>query len=119
PVTGYWRDVGRPESFLMAHRDLLAGRIGVFDHPERPVLSHPSAGPPGIVAEGSTVVDSMVGPRSVVRGTVRRSVLGPRVEVQAGAVVEDCVLFGDTVVEAGARVATAVVDEGVTVGRDA
>lgn len=119
PVTGYWRDVGRPESFLMAHRDLLAGRIGVFDHPERPVLSHPSEGPPGIVAEGSTVVDSMVGPRSVVRGTVRRSVLGPRVEVQAGAVVEDCVLFGDTVVEAGARVATAVVDEGVTVGRDA
>lgn len=61
----------------------------------------------------------MVGPASRIRGTVRRSVVGPRVEVQTGAVVEDSVLMGDTVVAAGAAVRTAIVDTGVRVGRDA
>ena len=26
PLPGYWRDLGRPETYLAAHRDLLAGR---------------------------------------------------------------------------------------------
>ena len=119
PLTGYWKDVGRPETYLQAHRDLLAGRIDVFDHPDRPVLSPGVVGPPAWFGAEADVTDSMVGPASRVRGTVRRSVLGPRVEVQSGAVVEDSVLMGDTVVRSGASVRTAVVDTGVTVARDA
>ena len=119
PLTGYWKDVGRPETYLQAHRDLLAGRIDVFDHPDRPVLSPGVVGPPAWFGEGAVVADAMVGPGSRVRGTVRRSVLGPDVEVQTGAVVEDSVLLGSTVVEAGAVVRTAVVDTGCRIGRDA
>ncbi len=40
PLTGYWRDVGQPSLYLQSHRDLLAGRVDVFDHPGRPVISH-------------------------------------------------------------------------------
>jgi glucose-1-phosphate adenylyltransferase len=50
---------------------------------------------------------------------VVRSVLGPGSVVQAGAVVEDSVLFGDVVIEAGAEVRTAIVDDAVVVGRGA
>lgn len=117
--TGYWRDVGRPEAYLQGHRDLVRARVDVFNVRERPVIGHPVTGPPGWVAEGGQVSEAMIGPGSRVSGTVRRSVLGPRVEVQAGAVVEDSVLLGDTVVEAGARVVTTIVDTGVRVGRHA
>ena len=40
PMTGYWRDVGQPGLYLQSHRDLLAGRVDVFDHPARPIISH-------------------------------------------------------------------------------
>jgi glucose-1-phosphate adenylyltransferase len=119
PLPGYWKDVGRPQAYLQAHRDLLAGRVDVFDHPLRPVLAPGIPDPPAWFGDEAAVTGSMVGPGSRVRGTVRRSVLGPRVEVQAGAVVEDSVLLRDVVVEAGAQVRTAVVDEGTRVGRDA
>ncbi|WP_237566031.1 glucose-1-phosphate adenylyltransferase family protein [Ornithinimicrobium cerasi] len=119
PLPGYWRDVGRPKAYLQAHRDLLAGRVDVFDHPLRPVLAPSIPDPPAWFDDEARVSGSMVGPGSRVRGTVRRSVLGPRVEVGSGAVVEDSVLLGDVVVEAGATVRTAVVDEGSRVGRGA
>lgn len=119
PLTGYWRDVGRPEAYLQAHRDLLAGRVDVFDHPDRPVLAPGIPAPPAWFGDEAEVVGSMVGPGSRVRGTVRRSVLGPRVEVQDGALVEDSVLLGDVVVKAGAQVFTTVVDVGARIGRGA
>ncbi|WP_158068540.1 glucose-1-phosphate adenylyltransferase family protein [Serinicoccus sp. CUA-874] len=119
PITGYWKDVGRPQAYLQAHRDLLTGRVDVFGHADRPVLGQTLPGPPGWVGEEGELVDAMVGPGSRVRGRVVRSVLGRGVQVQAGALVEDSVLLDDVLVEAGARVRTSVVDRGTRVGRDA
>ncbi len=116
PLPGYWKDVGRPQAYLQAHRDLLAGRVDVFGHPLRPVLGPSIPDPPAWFGDEADVSGSMVGPGSRIRGTVRNSVLGPRVEVQRGAVVEDCVLLADVVIEAGAAVHTAVVDLGALVG---
>ena len=101
PITGYWKDVGRPQSYLQAHRNLLAGRIDVFDQPGRPVLGPTPVGQPARVRAGAEVEDSMIGPDADVRGRVVRSVLGPGVQVEGGAVVEDSVLLGETLVEAG------------------
>lgn len=119
PIGRYWRDVGRPEAYLAAHRDLIAGRIDALADRENPVLSTMVKRAPGVVRAGAEVEDSVVGLGADVRGRVVRSVLGPGVVVQAGAVVQDSVLFEDVVVETGAQVRTAVVDVDVVVGRDA
>lgn len=119
PISGYWKDVGRPQAYLQAHRDLLAGRVDVFDHPSRPVLGPAIPGVPGWVGAGSEVVDSMVGPGAKVRGRVVRSVIGPDAEIGAGAVVEDSVLLAGVRVEAGAQVRTSIVDTGAWIGPDA
>ncbi|HSP60772.1 MAG TPA: sugar phosphate nucleotidyltransferase [Ornithinimicrobium sp.] len=119
PLEGYWRDVGRPAAYLQAHRDLLAGRVDVFDHPDRPVLSPTPAGAPAWVGDGGVLDGSMVSPGARVRGRVERSVLGPDVVVEGGAVVQDSVLLRGVVVEAGARVSACIVDEGARIGRDA
>lgn len=119
PLPGYWADCGTPAAYLQAHRDLVAGRVDVFDHPGRPVLSRWPERPPARVDDGARVVDSWLAPGAVVRGTVRRSVVGPGAVVERGAVVTDAVLFADVHVERDARVTSAVLDTGVVVGRGA
>lgn len=119
PITSYWRDVGRPEAYLGAHRDLLAGRIDVFDDPEHPVRTRHANRPAARFVDGCVVADSHVSGGAVVRGTVRRSVLGPGVVVGTGALVEDSVIMADTVIEANASVITAIIDERCVIGRGA
>ena len=102
PLPGYWRDLGRPRPYLQGHRDLLAGKVDVFDHPGRPDHPHwPDRTAARVRAAPSS--DSLVSPGCDVAGEVVNSVLGPGVVVEQGARVEDCVLFEDVVVERGAR----------------
>lgn len=119
PMTGYWRDVGRPEVYLQAHRDLLAGKVDVFDRPGMPILSRWPEKPPARVRPSGEVDDALLSPGTVVSGTVRRCVLGPGTVVEKGAVVQDSVLGADVVVAAGARVHTSIVDDGCRIGRGA
>ena len=119
PIGGYWRDVGRPEVYLRAHRDLLAGKVDVFDRQGHPILTRWPERPPARVTESGDVSDSLLSAGVVVQGTVRRSVLGPGVVVEKGAVVQDSVLGADVVVAAGATVTTSIVDDGCRIGRGA
>ena len=122
-LVGYWRDVGKPDKYLVAHQDLLGDDLGIFGDPAWPILTRHPQRVPARVASGAGVYDSLLSPGCRIAGRVERSVLGPGVIVEKGAVVRDSVLFSDTVVEAGAAVDHAIVDEGcriaarATVGR--
>ncbi|MDZ5663848.1 glucose-1-phosphate adenylyltransferase [Nocardioides sp. zg-1308] len=111
PLTGYWRDVGQPSLYLQSHRDLLAGRVDVFDHPGRPVISHWPDRPAARVRASGECRDSVVSPGADVGGLVVGSVLGPGVVVEKGAEVHDSVVMEDCVIRAGAVVRTAILDE--------
>lgn len=116
PMTGYWRDVGRPGAYLQGHRDLLADKVEVFDDLDRPVMSHWADREAARIRRGAVVEDSLVSPGADVSGTVVRSVLGPGVVVEKGAVITDSVLFNDVRVEGGAQVCTSIVDDRVVIG---
>jgi glucose-1-phosphate adenylyltransferase len=118
PLPGYWRDLGRPGAYLQGHRDLVAGRVDVFDHDAAPVISHWDDRPAARLRSGCQVEDSLVSPGADVSGQVVRSVIGPGVVVERGAQVEDCVLFSDCRVEAGAHLFTTVADERSVFARD-
>lgn len=118
-LEGYWRDVGQPGQYLQGHRDLIAGKVDVFNHPDRPVISHWEDLPPARVVAGSEVADSLISPGCVVGGHVERSVLGPGVVVEQGAVVVDSVLLSGVAVESGVHVHTAVVDNDCRLGGSA
>ena len=119
PLPGYWRDLGQPHRYLAAHQDILLDGQGLFDGPAWPILTRQPSREPARVLAGGTVVDSLVSPGSRIRGEVHRSVLGPGVLVEEGAVVRNSVVFADTVVRRGARVDWAIVDQGCEVGPDA
>ena len=118
PLAGYWRDLGRPETYVAAHRELLTSDVDLFE-PGWPILTNSSRHLPARVHAGGTVVDSLLSPGCQVQGEVQTSVLGPDVVVGPGAVVRDSILFADVRVEAGARVEWAVVDRGTVVGEQA
>jgi glucose-1-phosphate adenylyltransferase len=111
PLAGYWRDVGQPGLYLQSHRDLLRGHVDVFDHPDRPVISHWPDRPAARVRAAGKCRDSLLSPGADVSGLVVGSVLGPGVVVEKGAEVHDSVLMDDCVVRAGAVVRTSVLDE--------
>jgi glucose-1-phosphate adenylyltransferase len=117
PLTGYWRDVGQPSLYLQSHRDLLAGRVDVFDHPDRPVISHWPDRPAARVRATGECRDSLLSPGADVAGLVVDSVLGPGVVVEKGAEVHDSVVMEDCVIRAGAVVRTAILDERCEVDR--
>lgn len=115
-MPGYWKDLGQPHKYLAAHHDVLVDDLGVFGDPDWPVVGHDQQRIAARVLDGAQVADSLLSPGSVVGGTVVRSVLGPGVEVVAGAVLRDSVVFRDTRIEADARLDRCVVDQDCVVG---
>ena len=116
---GYWRDVGTPDSYWQAHRDLIDGtaaRAGLdLDDRDWPIRTRGAHRPPAHFGPGASVEDALVSPACRVAGRVTRSVLSPGVVVEEGAVVEDAVVLHDAVIRAGARVERAIVDAGAEV----
>jgi mannose-1-phosphate guanylyltransferase len=99
PVEGYWKDIGTPERYMEATRDLLAGRIG-SRLPERDGS--------GSLVPGCCVVEgASIGPRSV---------LGAGCRVATGARVEGSVLHAEVTVGRRSVVQDSVLAAGVRVG---
>lgn len=119
-MAGYWRDVGTVPAYWQAHMDLLDPERPLdLDDPDWPILGRAPHRLPARVESSARVDGALLSPGSVICGEVTRSVLGPGVVVEPGAVVRDAVLLDDCVVAAGARVERAVLDRGVRVGPDA
>ncbi len=119
---GYFTDIGTVPRYLQAHRDALAGRVRV------PGVRKPNPG--GMIVDPSAVVHpsarlvgpGLLGPKARVgAGAVigPGAVLGRRVRVEAGARVEDSVLWADARVSAAATVRESVLCANVFVGAGA
>jgi NDP-sugar pyrophosphorylase family protein len=113
----YWIDVGRPEQYLAAHRDVLSGAMplavepGISGEGSGAFRGHPGVVPP-VHAAADVVVDASakVGPNVV---------LGRSCSIGAGALVRESVLWDRVSVGAGAIIEEAIVASGVTIGAEA
>ncbi|HEV2067021.1 MAG TPA: glucose-1-phosphate adenylyltransferase family protein [Thermomicrobiales bacterium] len=128
-LPGYWKDVGRPETYYQSHMDLLRTASHTDARKDNPDLNLDDASWPIITRDpqrmparihGTARIDrSLVSPGCDVAGKVERSVLSPGVIVEEGATVHDTILLQDVVVRAGATVRFAIVDEHAEIGPDA
>jgi NDP-sugar pyrophosphorylase family protein len=115
----YWLDLGRPEQYLAAHRDVLSGamplllELGITGEGSEALRVHPGVVPP-VHAGGDVVVDASarIGPNVVLGNScsvgagavIRESVLWDRVSVGSGAVIEHAILASRVTVGPQARV---------------
>ncbi len=118
-LPGYWRDLGQPHHYVAAHQDILLDDQGLFDEPRWPIMTRQPQRVPARVMAAGRVEDSLVSPGARVRGEVVRSVIGPGVVVEEGALVRHSIVFADAVVGKGARVDWTILDEGVLVAAGA
>ena len=115
---GYWKDVGTISSLWEANMDLL-GVVPNFELSDRDRVIHSRSplAPPAFV-EGE-VINSIVATGGEIEGKVVNSVIGTNCVIEKGAEVVDCVLMGNIVVKAGAKLNYAIIDEEVTIGEKA
>ena len=120
PFEGYWKDVGTISSLWEANMDLLGERpvLSLADESWR-IYSRQEASAPQYIGSEAVVSNSTLTAGCEIYGTVRNSVLGAGVRVEAGALVEDSVLMENVVIGAGATVKYAILDSGVEVGAGA
>lgn len=88
----------------------------VLDDESWRIYSRQSASAPQYVGEGGTVINSTMTAGCEIYGTVKNSVLGQNVRVEAGALVENSVIMDNVVIRAGAKVRYSILDAGVKVG---
>ncbi len=103
----YWLDVGRPEQYIQAHRDVLNGKLTLGE------LAEPST---GIVKPSFIGGDARIDPSATVGPY---AILGARVKIGPDAVVRDSILWDDVVVDAGAKIDGAILADRVRVGSGA
>ncbi len=116
----YWRDVGTLASYWQANMDLVAPlpEFNLYDHNARFHTRSVEAPAVRFGAEAK-VATSLISNGCRISGTVINSVISPNVEMRAGAIVRDSIIFSKTVIEEGARVDRAVIDKNVRVGKEA
>jgi NDP-sugar pyrophosphorylase family protein len=124
----YWIDLGRPEQYLAAHRDVLSGAMplavepGISGEGAEALRGHPGVVPP-VHAAADVVVDASatIGPNVVLGkgcsigdgALVRESVLWERVSVGSGAVIEEAIIASGATIGPKAHVA-----RGSVIGHD-
>ncbi len=117
---GYWKDVGTVASLWQANMDLL-GTDPEFDVADKAwkIHSRNPLAPPEHVGENGVVKNSMVALGCEIDGVVENSILGSNVIVEKGAIVKDAVVLANSVIKEGAIVSYSIIDEEVTVCKNA
>ena len=118
---GYWKDVGTIPALWEANMEVLdpeKSGINLFDA-DWQIHSRSTGRAIHRVGEHARVQDSMITNGCHIEGTVVHSLLSQGVRVEQGAVVEDSVIMGETVIHAGAAVRHSIIAENVVIGEGA
>jgi glucose-1-phosphate adenylyltransferase len=119
---GYWGYARSLEEYWQTSMDLLGDnpKIDLRSWGVRTNLAHREIRDrqPSITGPKAVIDDCLFYSGSFIRGKASRSLLFPGAVIEEGAVVEDSILFFDTVVERGAHVCRTIADIGVTIGPD-
>ncbi|MDP2970332.1 MAG: glucose-1-phosphate adenylyltransferase [Deltaproteobacteria bacterium] len=119
---GYWKDVGTIDAYYEANMDLVAviPQLNLYD-PEWPILAHQPPYPPAktvLLEEGRVgmALNSILSHGSIISGgSVKRSILSPRVMVHSYAKVEDSILLSGVDVGRHAKIRRAIIDKDVQI----
>ena len=111
---GYAARIADMKSYFDENMRLLEpGNVDKLFDPANPIYTKIRDDNPTRYLEGSKVKNSLLADGCVIEGTVENSVLFRGCQIKKGAVVKNCVLMQDTVVEEGCTVEYVVSDKNV------
>ena len=120
--TGYWRDVGTIDAYFEANMDMvsLMPQLNLYD-PQWPILTYHPPYPPAKTVHAEegrtgTVVNSIVSNGCIISGgSVKRSILSPRVRVHSYVEIEDSILLDGVDVGRHAKIRRAIIDKEIQI----
>ncbi len=106
-MEGYWRDIGDPDSYREAHYDIFEGKVEVDVPGEKLDL---------VGRDVRVGKDVAIGPRTTFKGTV---IIGNNTRIHGHAVLEDCVIGANCIVEEGVRLSRAIIWDNAYIRKNA
>ena len=116
---GYWKDVGTIQSYWESNKDLIR-TLPEFNLYEDfwKIYTNSDHQPPQYTAADAKVEESLLSDGCEVYGEVYRSILGPGVVVEKGAVVKDSIIMAETKIGEGSLIDKCVIDEKCKIGKN-
>ena len=116
---GYWKDVGTIQSYWESNMDLIR-TLPEFNLYEDfwKIYTNSDHQPPQYTAPGAKAEEALLSDGCEVYGEVYRSILGPGVIVEKGAVVKDSIIMAGTVVGENSLIDKCVIDEKCKIGKN-
>jgi len=119
---GYWKDVGTIDSYYEANMDLIhvSPQLNLYNY-KWPILTNQGNLPPAKTVfdeEGrrGMNINSYVCAGCITSGsTVRQSIIGPRGKVNSYSLVEDSILFENVSVGRNVKIRRAIIDKDITI----
>jgi len=115
----YWKDVGTISSLWEANMDVLYGKELNLDDDKWKIYARNNAEPPQFIAPTGKVSNCLISEGTVVKGTVKNSVISNSVTIGEGAYVEESIIMPGAVIEDGADVRYAIVGWNARIGKNA
>jgi len=117
---GYWIDIGTPEKYRQAHRDIMDGRFSTPPFAATPGAAHIS--PDARIEDGAIIeAPCFVDAGAVVKTGARigrYSVIGRHCHIAERAVVDGAILWANTWVDSEAKVGAAIAGRHCHFGRN-
>jgi len=122
-ATGYWRDVGNPDSYREAHEDIMSGRVefakpGKEDkYPEGVLYSDENY----TLSEGVEIIGKVVLGKNVTIGKrtkLKNVVIGDNVEIDEDSKISNSVFWENIKVGKGTKIDNAVICNDNVIGRN-
>ena len=115
----YWKDVGTISSLWEANMDVLYGKELNLDDDKWKIYARNNAEPPQFIAPTGKVSNCLISEGTVVKGTVKNSVISNSVTIGEGAYVEESIIMPGAVIEDGADVRYAIIGWNAKIGKNA
>jgi glucose-1-phosphate adenylyltransferase len=119
---GYWRDVGTIDAYFEANMDLVSvtPQLNLYD-PQWPIMTYQSPNPPAktVLAENGrvgTALNSIISNGCIISGgSVKRSILSPKVNIHSYSEIEDSILLDGVDIGRYAKIRRAIIDKEVQI----
>ena len=115
----YWKDVGTISSLWEANMDVLYGKELNLDDDKWKIYARNNAEPPQFIAPTGKVSNCLISEGTVVKGTVKNSVISNSVTIGEGAYVEESIIMPGAVIEDGADIRYAIIGWDAHIGKNA
>jgi glucose-1-phosphate adenylyltransferase len=119
---GYWRDVGTIDAYFDANMDLVSvtPQLNLYDS-QWPILTYQPPDPPAktVLAENGrvgTALNSIISNGCIISGgSVKRSILSPKVKIHSYSEIEDSILLDGVDIGRYAKIRRAIIDKEVQI----